>query len=52
MTTIELARQIGGFIRARKRYVLVPLILALLLIGLLVVLAETSPLSPFIYPLF
>lgn len=52
MGTWRLVREFGGFIRARKRYVLIPLAIALLLVGTLVFLAQTSPISPFIYTLF
>jgi hypothetical protein len=40
------------FIRYRKAYWLLPVVLALLLIGILIVVAEGSALAPFIYPLF
>lgn len=52
MGTWRLVREFGGFIRTRKRYVLIPLAVALLLVGALVFLAQTSPVSPFIYTLF
>ncbi len=52
MATWRLVREFAGFIRERRRYVLIPLALALLLVGALVVLAQTSPVSPFIYTLF
>lgn len=38
--------------RARKKYWLMPLILALLTVASLVVIAESSVLAPFIYTLF
>lgn len=40
------------FIRQEKKYWLVPLILVLLAVGALIVLSTTSPLAPFLYPLF
>ncbi len=40
------------FIKQEKKWWLVPLISVLLLIGALIVFAGTSPLAPFIYPLF
>lgn len=52
MGTWRLVREFAGFIRERRRYVLIPLAVALLLVGVLVFLAETSPVSPFIYTLF
>ncbi len=40
------------FIRYRKAWWLLPVIVTLLLIGVLIVIAESSSLAPFIYPLF
>jgi len=48
----RLIREFAGFVHERRRFVLIPLALALLLVGVLVVLAETTPISPFIYTLF
>ncbi len=52
MGTLRLVRDLAGFIRERRRYVLIPLAVALLLVGALVIFAQTSPVSPFIYTLF
>ena len=40
------------FIRYRKTWWLLPVVVALLVIGVAVVVAEGSALAPFIYPLF
>jgi hypothetical protein len=40
------------FIRYRKSWWLLPVVIALLVIGILIVAAEGSALAPFIYPLF
>jgi len=40
------------FIKQEKKWWLVPLISVLLLVGALIVFAGSSPLAPFIYPLF
>jgi len=40
------------FIRQEKKWWLVPLIAVLLLLGLLITFAGSSPLAPFLYPLF
>jgi hypothetical protein len=45
-------RLLFGFIRARKRWVLMPIILFMLLLGMLMVLTQGSALAPFIYTLF
>ena len=43
---------IWGFLRARKKWWLAPIVIFLLLLSLLIVLTESSALSPFIYALF
>jgi hypothetical protein len=40
------------FIRARKSWWLAPLVVMLVLLGILLVFAQSSPLAPFIYALF
>ena len=46
-----LLRELWGFLRANKKWWLLPIFLALLLLGALVLLAGTG-LAPFIYTLF
>jgi hypothetical protein len=40
------------FLRVRKRFWLVPLLVMMVLFGALLVLAESSAVAPFIYTLF
>jgi hypothetical protein len=40
------------FLRVRKRFWLLPIILVLLLFGALIVFTESSVIAPFIYALF
>ena len=40
------------FLKVRKRYWLLPIIIVLLLFGGLIVFTETSAIAPFIYALF
>ena len=40
------------FLRIRKRYWLLPIVLVLLLFGALIVFTESSAVAPFIYALF
>jgi Family of unknown function (DUF5989) len=40
------------FLRVRKKFWLVPLLVMMLLFGTLLVLAESSAVAPFIYTLF
>lgn len=41
-----------GFLRARKKWWLLPVALVLVLVGALLVTTESSALAPFIYALF
>lgn len=49
---MSITRELWQFLRARRKYWLVPVMIALLLVGGLLVLAEGSALAPFIYTLF
>jgi hypothetical protein len=40
------------FLRVRRKYWLVPIVIALVLLSLLIVFSQGSVLSPFIYALF
>lgn len=44
--------EIVDFLRTRKKYWLVPIILVLLVFGGLIVLSQGSAVAPFIYTLF
>ncbi len=52
MAKQSLIREFFLFIKHEKKWWLVPLILVLLLVGALLIFAQTSPLAPFLYPLF
>jgi hypothetical protein len=52
MSYLGIVREIWEFLRERKKYWLLPLVLLLLLMGLLVVLTAGSALAPFIYTVF
>lgn len=43
---------IWGFLRTRKKWWLTPIVVTLLLLGVLIVLSESSAVAPFIYALF
>ena len=49
---MELLQDLWGYLKVRKKYWLVPIILILFLLGLLIIFTEGSVLSPFIYVLF
>ena len=49
---LSILREFWSFLRLRKKWWLAPIILMLLLLGLILVLSESSALAPFIYSLF
>ena len=49
---MEFIKDLWGFLRVRKKFWLLPLIVVLLTFGVLVVLTAGSPIAPFIYTLF
>ncbi|CAN5207108.1 DUF5989 family protein [soil metagenome] len=49
---MDLIRELWAYMRIRKKFWLVPLILLMALMGSLLVLAEGSALAPFIYTIF
>ena len=49
---MELLSELWRFMKARKKFWLLPIIVVSLLLGGLVVFAEGSALAPFIYTLF
>ena len=48
----EFIKDLWGFLRIRKKYWLIPIILMLLLFGGIIVLTSGSAIAPFIYTLF
>lgn len=48
----SIVREFLLFIKHEKKWWLIPLLILLLLIGGLVIFAGSSPLAPFLYPLF
>ena len=51
-TRLGILRELGEFLRSNKKLWLTPVVVLLVLIGVLVVAAETSAVAPFIYTLF
>ncbi len=49
---LSILREFWSFLRVRKKWWLAPVMLVLLLVGLLLVLSESSALAPLIYSLF
>ncbi len=46
------ARELWAFMRVRKKWWLLPILIIMLLVGSLLVFAQTSALAPFIYTIF
>lgn len=49
---MQILKDLFGFMLERKKFWLIPIIFALLLIGLLIVMAGSSAIAPFIYTIF
>ena len=49
---IEFVRELWAFMKVRKKFWLLPIILVLLMLGALIVLTQGSAVAPFIYTLF
>ena len=52
MSQASLARELWAFMRARKKWWLLPIIAVMVLVGALLVFAQGSVLAPFIYTIF
>ena len=52
MANQPLIREFWEFLRFRKRYWLLPIVIVLFLLGALIVFTESSAVAPFIYALF
>lgn len=49
---LDLLKDLWGFMKARKKFWLAPIVIMLLLLGALIVLSQGSAVAPFIYTLF
>ncbi|MDA0902372.1 MAG: DUF5989 family protein [Proteobacteria bacterium] len=45
-------KELGSFLKARKKFWLAPIIIVMLLLGVLIIFAQGSAVAPFIYTLF
>lgn len=52
MSKTSLVREFWMFMKVRKKFWLLPIIIMMLLVGTLLVFAEGSALAPFIYTIF
>lgn len=49
---LELLKDLWAYMKVRKKFWLLPIIVVLLLLGILIVFAQGSAVAPFIYTLF
>ena len=49
---LSFAREMWAFLRQRKKFWLLPVLLVMALLGVLIVMAQGSVVAPFIYTLF
>ncbi|HET6540429.1 MAG TPA: DUF5989 family protein [Chryseolinea sp.] len=49
---MDFLKDLFGFLRDRKKYWLIPMIIVFLLLGILIVIGGGSAIAPFIYTLF
>jgi hypothetical protein len=49
---MSLLKEIWDFMKTRKKFWLLPIILVMLLVGALLIFAQGSAIAPFIYTLF
>ena len=49
---MDILKDLWGFLRTRKKFWLLPIIIVMLLFGILLFLSSGSALAPFIYTLF
>jgi len=48
---LKVLKQLGGLIWNRKKFWMLPIVLALVIIAVLLLVGELAPLAPFVYPL-
>jgi len=49
---VSIFSELWAFLRSRKKFWLMPIVVVMLLFGGLLILAQTSAIAPFIYTLF
>lgn len=48
----SLLKDLWNFMRVRKKWWLLPIIIMLILVGILIIFGQSSAVSPFVYALF
>ena len=49
---MEFLKDLYDFLMERKKWWRIPIILALVLLGILMIFAESTAVAPFVYPMF
>ena len=52
MSKLSIIKEFWDFLRVRKRYWLLPIVLVMALLSLLIIFTQSSAVAPFIYTLF
>ena len=52
MSKVSILKELWDFLKVRKRFWLLPIVIVILLLGLIGILAQTSTVAPFVYTLF
>ena len=52
MGKMAIMKELWDFLKVRKKWWLLPIIVILIFLGLLIILTESSAVAPFIYTLF
>ena len=52
MSKLSIIKEFWDFIKAGKKYWLLPIVIILFLLGILMIFAQNSAVAPFIYTLF
>lgn len=52
MSKFGIMKEFWEFLRVRRKWWLAPIVISLVLLGVLIIFAESSALGPFIYALF
>ncbi|MBL7072156.1 MAG: hypothetical protein ISS33_00060 [Candidatus Omnitrophica bacterium] len=52
MGKMEIMKELWDFLKVRKKWWLLPIIVILIFLGLLIIFTESSAVAPFIYTLF
>jgi hypothetical protein len=52
MAKLSILKELWEFIKHKKKYWLIPIVITIILMGVLLVLTEGTAIAPFIYTLF